>query len=88
MLIYRTSHVSFVELSTEARALFSIYAIAALARYGAQRPDPSELSPALEIIWNWNKLHPEDLSDPFRMTDLLIEHFALNRMSEVVRGAQ
>jgi hypothetical protein len=48
--------------------LFSIYAFGALARYGARRSDQSELGPALEIIWNWNMLCPEDLSDPFRVT--------------------
>jgi hypothetical protein len=78
----------FAELPAEARALFSIYAIAALARYGAQRPNQSELISALEIIWNWNRLCLDDLSDPFRMTDLLIEHFALNRVSEIESGAR
>ena len=88
MFDYCSSHTPFAELPSEARALFSIYAIAALARYGAQRLDQSELIPALEIIWNWNRLRLEDLSDPFRMTDLLIEHFALNRVTENERGAQ
>jgi hypothetical protein len=88
MFITRNLHIPFAELPTEARALFSIYASAALARYGVQPPKQSELFPALEIIWNWNVLRQEDLADPFRMTELLIEHFALNRVSENERGAQ
>jgi hypothetical protein len=87
MIMNRNSHKPFRELPPEARVLFSIYAFGALARYGARRPDQSELVPALEIIWNWNMLCLEDLSDPFRMTIMLIEHFALNQVSEDMRGA-
>lgn len=80
--------ILFSELPSEARALFSIYAMSALARYGTERPDQSDLISALEIIWNWNRLRLEDLADPFHMTELLIEHFALNRGPENGRGAQ
>jgi hypothetical protein len=88
MIQNRNSHQPFAALPAEARVLFSIYASAALARYGVQPPKQSELVPALEIVWNWNMLRQEDLSDPFRMTELLIEHFALHRIYENDRGAQ
>jgi hypothetical protein len=88
MITKRNSHAPFAALPPEARVLFSIYASAALARYGVQAPNQSELVPALEIVWNWNMLCQEDLSDPYCMTELLIEHFALHRMSENDRGAQ
>ena len=65
------SHVPFAELPVEARALISINAMAAVARYGAQPPKQSELTPVLETIWNGNRLRLKDLSDPFRMTALL-----------------
>ena len=88
MLKNRTLHTPFAELPSEAHALFSMYAMAALAQYGAQRPKQSDLTPALEIVWNWNRLCLEDLSDPFRMTDLLIEHFAPVPASVNEKGAQ
>ena len=65
------SHIPFAELPVEARALFFINALAAMARYGAQRPERSELAAVLETIWNGNRLSLKDLSDPFRMTALL-----------------
>jgi len=64
-------HVPFAELPVEARALFFINALAAVARYGAQPPEQSELTPVLEAIWNGNRLGLKDLSDPFRITALL-----------------
>jgi hypothetical protein len=65
------SHVPFAELPLQARALFSIIALAAAVRYGAQPLQQSELTPVLEAIWNGNRLGVKDLSDPFRMTALL-----------------
>ena len=65
------SHVPFAELPVEARALFFIHALAAVARHGVQPPERSELTPVLETIWNGNRLSLKDLSDPFRMTALL-----------------
>ena len=70
------SHIPFAELPVEARALFSIYAIAALARYGTQRPVRSELTQLLEFIWDRNRLCPSDISDPHRMTALLKSELA------------
>jgi hypothetical protein len=64
-------HVPFAELPVEARALIFIHALAAVARYDAQRPEQSELTPVLETIWNGNQLRLKDLSDPSRMTTLL-----------------
>jgi hypothetical protein len=64
-------HVPFAEMPVEARALFSINALAAVARYGVRPPEQSELTPVLETIWNRNRLSLKDLSDPFRMTALL-----------------
>jgi hypothetical protein len=69
-------HVPFAELPVEARALFLINALAAVARYGAQPPEQSKLTPLLETIWNGNRLRLKDLSDPFRITALLETEFA------------
>jgi hypothetical protein len=71
MITSPISHVPFAELPIEARALFLINALAAVARYGAQPPEQSKLTPVLETIWNGNRLCLKDLSDPFRMTALL-----------------
>jgi hypothetical protein len=50
------SHIPFAELPVEARALFFINALAAVARYGARPPKQSELTLVLETIWNGNRL--------------------------------
>ncbi len=71
-----SSHVPFAQLPVEARALFFIYASAALARYRSQPPTTRELAPELEVAWNSNQLRQSDLSDPNRMTHLLEQHFA------------
>jgi hypothetical protein len=69
-------HVPYAELPSQARALFFINALAAVARYGTQPPKQSELTPVLETIWNRNRLRLQDLSDPFRITALLQTEFA------------
>jgi hypothetical protein len=71
MITSSIPHVPYAELPSQARTLFFINALAAVARYGAQPPKQSELTPVLEIIWNGNRLGLQDLSDPFRMTALL-----------------
>ena len=71
MNTHSLSHVPFAELPVEARSLFFINALAAVARYGARPPKQSELTLVLETIWNRNRLGVKDLSDPFRMTTLL-----------------
>jgi hypothetical protein len=71
MLTSRTSHVPFAELPSEARALLFIFAMGAAARYVAQPPERSELTPILESIWNRRRLCLSDIADPFRMTALL-----------------
>jgi hypothetical protein len=71
MPISRISHVPFAELPSEARALLFIFALGAAARYVAQPPRQSELTPLLESIWNRNRLCLSDLANPFRMTALL-----------------
>jgi hypothetical protein len=68
------SHVPFAELPFQARAVLFIN-LAAVARYGAQPPKQSALTPALETIWNRNRLRLKDLSNPFRMTALLEKEF-------------
>jgi hypothetical protein len=70
-----TLHTPFAELSSEARVLFFILALAPLARYVTQPPKQSELTPVLETIWNGNRLRLQDLSDPFHMTTLLKKEF-------------
>jgi len=69
-------HQPFAELPLEARALFFIYASAALARYQSHAPTTRELFPELEIIWNINRLRQRDLTDPFQMTRFLAQHLA------------
>jgi hypothetical protein len=71
-----STHAPFAELSTEARTLFFLNALAALARYGAQRPRQSDIAEQLEVIWNRNRFVVSDLSNPHRMTDILKAHFA------------
>ena len=71
MITSAISHIPFAELPVEARALFFINALAAVARFGVQPPERSELTTVLETIWNGNRLRLKDLSDPFRMTALL-----------------
>ena len=65
------SPIVYAELPSEARALLSIFAQAAAARYVVQPLKKSELAPILEFVWNRNRLCLNDLSDPFRMTALL-----------------
>jgi hypothetical protein len=65
------SPVPFAELPSEARALLSIFAQAAAARYVAQPLKQSQLTPLLETIWDRNRLCLSDLANPFRMTALL-----------------
>jgi hypothetical protein len=65
------SPVVYAELPSEARALLSIFAKAAAARYVAQPLKKSELTPILESIWNRKQLCLSDLANPFRMTALL-----------------
>ena len=65
------SPIVYAELPSEARALLSIFAQAAAARYVAQPRKQSELAPWLETFWNRNRLCLRDLADPFRMTALL-----------------
>jgi len=71
MLTSRTSHVPFAELPSEARALLFIFAMGAAARYVAQPPKRSELTPILEYIWNRHRLCLSDFAAPYRMTALL-----------------
>jgi hypothetical protein len=68
--------LSFAQLPSEARAMFFIYASAALARYQSHPPTRSELAQELEIVWDTHRLTRQDLSDPRRMTRLLEQHFA------------
>jgi hypothetical protein len=70
------SHVPFAELAVEARVLLFIIALPAVARFGVNPPEQSELTPVLETIWNRNRLCPNDLSDPFHMSALLKKELA------------
>ena len=65
------SPTPYAELPSEARALLFIFAMGAAARYVAQPPKRSELTPVLESIWNRHRLCRSDLADPFRLTALL-----------------
>jgi len=76
MITSRTSPVPFAELPSEARALLSIFAQAAAARYVAHPLKQSKLTPLLETIWNRNRLCLSDFADPFRMTAMLETEFS------------
>jgi len=65
------SAAPYAELPVQARALLSIFAQAAAARYVAQPLKQSELIPILESIWDRNRLCLSDFTNPFRMTALL-----------------
>jgi hypothetical protein len=71
MITFSVSHIPYAELPSQARSLFFIFALAAVARYGTQPPKQSELTPILEVIWNKNQLRLKDLRDPSRITVLL-----------------
>jgi hypothetical protein len=70
------SPIVYAELPVEARALLSIFAQAAAARYVVQPRKQSELTPLLETIWNRNRLCLSDLANPYRMTALLETEFS------------
>ena len=71
-----SNHQPFAELPIEARALFFIYASAALAVYQSYPPTPRELMPQLETIWDESRFTEGDLSNPYRMTWFLEQCFA------------
>jgi hypothetical protein len=77
----------FTQLPVEARALFFIYASAALARYRSQPPTPDELAADLEAVWNTNRLSKSDLSDPNRLVRLLEEYFAPSASAAIGKDA-
>ena len=70
------NHQPFAELPIEARALFFIYASAALAAYQSYPPTTRELMPQLETIWDENRFTRCDLANPFQMTRFLEQHLA------------
>ena len=76
MINQSVSPVPYAELPSEARALLFIFAMGAAARYVANPPKQSELTPLLEAIWNRNRLCRNDLSNPFRMTALIERELA------------
>ena len=76
MINQSVSPVPYAELPSEARALLFIFAMGAAARYVANPPKQSELTPLLEAIWNRNRLCLSDFADSFRMTALLKTEFS------------
>lgn len=48
-----------------------MFSMGAAAHHMAQPPKQPELTPLLETIWNRNRLCPNDLANPFRMTALI-----------------
>ena len=88
MITTSAIHLPFAELPSEARTLFFIFAVGSLAGFGASLPKPSDIHPALEIVWNWNSLCLEDLQDPSRMTKLLKGHFSSVTTATTKKGPQ
>lgn len=56
--------------------LIFIFSLAAYAPSGRGQPLMEEMTIALELIWNRNRLAPAALSDPHRLTSLLLEEFS------------
>lgn len=57
-----------------ARALFTIYGLAAAARFAAKPPRKAALAATLNIVWDAERLTPSDLSDPNRLTNLIEQY--------------
>lgn len=67
----RQIHVSYCELPLEARALFTIFGLAASARFMATPPRQPTLNAMLNIVWDAERLTLDDFSDPDRITKLI-----------------
>jgi hypothetical protein len=73
-MINKNAHLPYCELPSEARALFTIFGLAASARFVAKPPRRASLDSLLNVVWDAERLTLNDLSDPNRMT-ILIEQY-------------
>ena len=70
-----------VELPAEARALFTIFGLAAAARFVARPPHRAKLDAMLTMVWDAERLTLSDLRDPDRLTHLIEDYLAASLMS-------
>jgi hypothetical protein len=91
-MINKNVHMPYCELPSEAHALFTIFGLAAAARFAVKPPRKASLDRLLNVIWDAERLTLNDLSDPDRMT-ILIELYLVpagkigDRSSAVRRAA-
>jgi hypothetical protein len=69
-------HISYCELPAEARALFTIFGLAAAARFVARPPHRAKLDAMLTTAWDAERLTLNDLRDPDRLTHLIEDYLA------------
>jgi hypothetical protein len=70
-MIDENVHLLYCELPLEARALFTIFGLAAAARFVATPPHRAKLDAMLTMVWDAERLTLNDLSDPDSMTKLI-----------------
>lgn len=70
----RQTHIPYCELPSEARVLFTIFGLAAAARFAAKPPRKASLDGLLNVVWEAERLTLNDLSDPNRMTALIEQY--------------
>jgi hypothetical protein len=75
-----TIHVSYCELPAEARALFTIVGLAAVARFVVRPPHRAKLDAMLSMVWDAERLTLNDLRDPDRLTHLIEDYLAASLM--------
>jgi hypothetical protein len=74
-------HVLYCELPVEARALFTIFGLAAAARFVARPPHRARLDAMLTMVWDAERLTLNDLRDPHRLTRLIEDYLAASQMA-------
>lgn len=77
----RQIHIPYCELPAEARALFTIFGLAASARFAARPPHRAKLDAMLTMVWDAERLTLNDLRDPDRLTHLIEEYLAPSPMT-------
>jgi hypothetical protein len=74
----------YCELPSEARALFTIFGLAAATRFVAKPPRRASLDSLLNVVWDAERLTLNNLSDPNRMTSSSSSTWCRLARSEIV----
>lgn len=74
-------HIPYCELPAEARALFTIFGLAAASRFVVRPPHRAKLDAMLATVWNAERLTRNDLRDPDRLTHLIEDYLAASLMT-------